>query len=518
MGRYVKGVTATTVQCPLCSRRFLARPASIFAGNTKSCGCLAERSAARRRLTQREVGKRFRERGFVLLGKYVDSKTPVEVKCPLCNTSFCVRPNSVFTGRTRSCGCLQKKTVGEMRRLSIDEVRRRFVAAGFPSPSKYKGSNIRIATICPRCRKGLSALPERIFSGQTVSCHECSRELNGQRRWRDIAGLRHGDLVAIRPTIERKHQNVVWEVKCSNCASTVYLTTNEFFGQHTCGCGLRRIGKDNAHWKGTGEMPGAFWAGFLGQARREKKAVAVSPEECWRLFEQQGGTCALTGLKLHFGTVYRDTPTTASIDRIDSNKGYVRGNTQWVHKAINKMKIDLDLERFCCLCRLVTHPTRSTCRSAACEVARKHGNFRGVGNVSRDFWRKLLDGTNRGPAHSRRAAVQCTLTIQSAWDLFLKQRGRCALTGLELDFSRSTGRTKVLPGGCRKAVYVRGSASFDRIDSRRGYVPGNVQWVHKDINLMKWELGESEFKKWCALVTRHVEGNGRVALRVVATK
>jgi putative addiction module component (TIGR02574 family) len=28
--------------------------------------------------------------------------------------------------------------------------------------------------------------------------------------------------------------------------------------------------------------------------------------------------------------------------------------------------------------------------------------------------------------------------------------------------------------------------------------------VHKDINLMKWELDEAEFRKWCQRVARHV--------------
>lgn len=27
---------------------------------------------------------------------------------------------------------------------------------------------------------------------------------------------------------------------------------------------------------------------------------------------------------------------------------------------------------------------------------------------------------------------------------------------------------------------------FDRIDPNKGYIIGNVQWVHKHINMMKW--------------------------------
>ena len=44
---------------------------------------------------------------------------------------------------------------------------------------------------------------------------------------------------------------------------------------------------------------------------------------------------------------------TASLDRIDSSKGYVKGNVQWVHKDINKMKTDFEQSIFIKLCKSV---------------------------------------------------------------------------------------------------------------------------------------------------------------------
>lgn len=35
--------------------------------------------------------------------------------------------------------------------------------------------------------------------------------------------------------------------------------------------------------------------------------------------------------------------------------------------------------------------------------------------------------------------------------------------------------------------------SLDRIDSSLGYIKGNVRWVHKDINIMKWNMSDEEF-------------------------
>jgi hypothetical protein len=71
----------------------------------------------------------------------------------------------------------------------------------------------------------------------------------------------------------------------------------------------------------------------------------------WDLFEQQGRKCALTGepIELQRGT----SPFTASLDRIDSDIGYIEGNVQWVHTDINIMKGVLSEARFCKLCEMV---------------------------------------------------------------------------------------------------------------------------------------------------------------------
>ena len=45
---------------------------------------------------------------------------------------------------------------------------------------------------------------------------------------------------------------------------------------------------------------------------------------------------------------------TASIDRIDSDKGYYIGNIHWVHKAINKIKWDYTEPYFIELCEAVS--------------------------------------------------------------------------------------------------------------------------------------------------------------------
>ena len=45
--------------------------------------------------------------------------------------------------------------------------------------------------------------------------------------------------------------------------------------------------------------------------------------------------------------------------------------------------------------------------------------------------------------------------------------------------------------------------SIDRIDSSKGYIVGNVQWIHKTINQMKWNSSQEEFIEFCKAVAAH---------------
>lgn len=77
----------------------------------------------------------------------------------------------------------------------------------------------------------------------------------------------------------------------------------------------------------------------------------ISIEDVWNLYEKQNGKCALSGIDI--GWDEKGLKATASIDRIDNNKGYLTDNVQLVHKKINMMKGKLTVEEFKQFCKLV---------------------------------------------------------------------------------------------------------------------------------------------------------------------
>lgn len=120
------------------------------------------------------------------------------------------------------------------------------------------------------------------------------------------------------------------------------------------------------------------------------------------------------------------------------------------------------------------------------EIRKKH-NWKGYKEIAGTNWTYYKKG-------ALRRGFKFDITIEYAWDLFLEQDRKCALSGQDIGFNIKTGSLS-------KYGYQKNTASLDRIDSKKGYVRGNVQWLHKDLNKLKSNLDEKEFIKLCTLVS-----------------
>lgn len=173
----------------------------------------------------------------------------------------------------------------------------------------------------------------------------------------DLIGKQFGELIA--HTCVRKNSRDYWECKCS-CGNQTMVRWDHLTKGNTksCGCLHRRNGNKSPFFKGYGEISLDFFnhikrASLKPQKYRNVKTFDVTIEYVWQLYLGQNRRCALTKRDIAFTerTGSRSRRCSASLDRIDSTKGYIIGNVQWVHKDVNVMKNDFPQSYFVEICR-----------------------------------------------------------------------------------------------------------------------------------------------------------------------
>lgn len=103
-------------------------------------------------------------------------------------------------------------------------------------------------------------------------------------------------------------------------------------------------------------IPGRYFVGLKYGAERRNIKFLITIDQLWDIFIQQNGRCALSGLPIRFHHPgEKHTAQTASVDRINSDLDYTIDNVRWLHKTINKLKLDLSDKDFIHFCNMVTN-------------------------------------------------------------------------------------------------------------------------------------------------------------------
>ncbi len=121
------------------------------------------------------------------------------------------------------------------------------------------------------------------------------------------------------------------------------------------------------------------------------------------------------------------------------------------------------------------------CECSMYQYKTGEGNYQysGIGILSGKKWSSIVSN-----AKYRKLALD--ITKENIYEILLKQNYRCVYSGRLLDET---------------------TMSVDRINPSVGYVNGNVQWIHKDINSMKWDLTHRQFLGWCRLISNPIKTN-----------
>lgn len=171
-------------------------------------------------------------------------------------------------------------------------------------------------------------------------------------------GVRFGSLVFTGEYINRNRRWLgVFDCDCG-LKKTVRLDV--VLSGNTKSCGCKSPNKD---YKSTQKTWGDDYPFKVllnksaGGAKKRNKEFSITVEDIKQCYIKQQGLCVYTkvilNLPKNFTKLY--TPDIASIDRIDSSKGYIPGNIQLVTKAVNFMKGELSHEDFIKTCRLIAN-------------------------------------------------------------------------------------------------------------------------------------------------------------------
>ena len=233
---------------------------------------------------------------------------------------------------------------------------------------KSKDEKGRTIWICQcKCGNRTKIINHRLISGITKSCG-CLRVEYGKNKLNDISGQKFGQLTIIKRygthTTVGGNTKTLWLCKC-DCGTNIISTYEKIkYGKRISCAACSKLRKPNyrtgsscTHWKGFGGILGTVWKGIRNNAKVRGCQFEIDIEYCWNLFNKQNGRCALSGIEIYLPQTFLEFKAkkgTASLDRIDSLKGYTKENVQWIHKDINIMKQDFDQNHFIQMCKEIS--------------------------------------------------------------------------------------------------------------------------------------------------------------------
>lgn len=126
-------------------------------------------------------------------------------------------------------------------------------------------------------------------------------------------------------------------------------------------------------------------------------------------------------------------------------------------------------------------PQKRGSKVASCSKCRREAMYAKVNSDVSAYLKKLYSslGHNR-----KKQGFDWSVTADDFVEIYNKQDGRCALSGVVLTHYRDGGGAKSF------------NCSIDRISPQLGYTKKNIQIVAYSVNMMKGTMDEYEFTWW----------------------
>jgi len=209
-----------------------------------------------------------------------------------------------------------------------------------------KNSHTYVKVKCKCNKEQLTCLSD-LINKRTFGCRKC-----GVERRRNIK-INIGD--------KYKHWTVIggpriyneclqYLIQC-DCKETRWIQPNELINPNRCfqcqNCAGKERGEIATLKNGKiGKLTIDKYTRLKRNASIRHMDFNVSMEYLWNLFVYQNGTCFITGDNLY-------DINKSSLDRLDSKKGYIEGNVQWVTKQANLSKHIMTMPELLDFCQKV---------------------------------------------------------------------------------------------------------------------------------------------------------------------
>jgi len=295
-----------------------------------------------------------------LISKFGKKRNGIVYKCKCDCSNICLAHNADLLSGKKSCGCLPSGGHNK-----IDLIGKVFgkltVIEQVPIPEKHKATKRTNAFWKCKCECG----KETIIIGSslrrgTLSCG-CLSRLSPKNNLIN----KKFRLLLVTKRLQNTNKGLArWECRCDCGGTCIVLGTDLRQGRKkSCGCLTHKT--DVEKYKTYKTIYIGFWNKIIRGAKKRNLEFNLSVQEGYQIYKKQGGRCNFSGVPLKFYSTGKtdkneNREDEASLDRIDSTKGYTIDNIQWITKQLNRLKMDTDNNIFIDLCREVAYHARKS--------------------------------------------------------------------------------------------------------------------------------------------------------------
>nr|QBK92570.1 MAG: hypothetical protein LCPAC401_02080 [Pithovirus LCPAC401] len=188
--------------------------------------------------------------------------------------------------------------------------------------------------------------------------------------------------------------------------------------------------------------------------------------------------------------IHQDNYFNISLDRIDSDIGYIKGNIQLVTIGYNLIKGSLKEELLFDICRKISKFKSDNIKPKKVKID----------SITEQFIKMKLHNSYHSCKYRTRT-IKIDVTDRQLFDLYENQGGLCSKSGIKMETNTDTRlRPKVGRGNYCEDNYF--NISIDRVNSWDDYVITNIQLICSCINLMKLDMQDDLFTQFCIDISK----------------